>query len=579
MVAWFVYCNSCVVPTPLARLRPTACRRRRLGSIGDNVRPMAGEIRVVRHPPFVVSGKVVRLAQMHTVMNARSVAFGLVIVFAILAARPTAAAEKFDIGLATSGARIDAIAVATRTNSAPTVVLVGGLHGEDGSSAAVRAAVATFERTGSRAVNLLAVPLANPDGAAPAFPPVGVAYREHSESHTLWRWLGAQAPDLVLVAGDDDAGLIDALNSQKVADMGRIPARHWSGKSAELAVLRGPIARSEAHTELERRRTRTPRQLAEELAAVYGRDFDQPLYIGAIALTARARLGDVEDVRRLVEPYLDGRKDSLAHPNSLVMAGHIVFTELARRTGDPRYVAMVRKVGDLGFDASGQMLEAMPYNDQFSDSVFMGTVIVAQAGALTGERRYFDMADRHLRFMENLDLRPDGLYRHQPATDAAWGRGNAFAALGLALLLSELPREHPGYPHALQSYQGLMAALLPLQTGDGLWRNVVDHPGAYPEFSATAMIGFAMQHGLKNGWLKGPRYRQAVDHAWLAVNSRTSSSGSFIDVCESTARMTSLEQYLQRAAILGNDARGGAMAMLFATELMSPQPAAKASGP
>ncbi len=114
-----------------------------------------------------------------------------------------------------------------------------------------------------------------------------------------------------------------------------------------------------------------------------------------------------------------------------------------------------------------------------------------------------------------------------------------------------------------------MAALAPLQTRDGLWRNVVDHPGAYPEFSATAMIGFAMQHGLANGWIKGPGYREAVDRAWLAVNSRTSASGAFIDVCESTARMTSLEQYLQRAAILGNDARGGAMAMLFATELMT----------
>jgi hypothetical protein len=32
--------------------------------------------------------------------------------------------------------------------------------------------------------------------------------------------------------------------------------------------------------------------------------------------------------------------------------------------------------------------------------------------------------------------------------------------------------------------------------------------------------------------------------------------------------MTSLEQYLRRAAILGRDPRGGAMAMLFATELM-----------
>lgn len=500
-------------------------------------------------------------------MTARATAIALLASLAALLARPIGAAEVFDIGLASSGARIDAVAVDARAKSAPTVVLVGGLTGDDGSAAAVRAAVSAYEQRRDRAVRLLAVPVANPDGAALEFPPTGVAYREHSESHALWRWIGTQAPDLVLIAGDDDFGLAAALDGQIVADMGRIPARRWSAAADAIAAL-GPIAKSAARAELERRRARSPRQLADELAQHYGRDFDQPWYIGAIALIARVRLGDVDDVRRLVEPYVDGTKDSLAQPNSLVMAGHIVFTELARRTGDPRYVAAVRKVADLGFDASGQMLEAMPYHNQFSDSVFMGTAIAAQAGALTGERKYFDMADRHLRFMEKLDLRPDGLYRHQPATDAAWGRGNAFAALGLALTLTELPRDTEGYAHALQSYRDLMAALLPLQTRDGLWRNVVDHPGAYAEFSATAMIGFALQRGLENRWIDGRDYERAVDRAWLAVNSRASSSGTFVDVCESTARMTSLEQYLKRAAILGEDARGGAMAMLFATELM-----------
>jgi rhamnogalacturonyl hydrolase YesR len=484
-----------------------------------------------------------------------------------LLVRPLAAAEPFDIGLATSGARIEAVAVDARANDAPTVVLVGGLRGDDASAAAVRDAVAAYERRRDRRVRLLAVPVANPDGAALEFPPAGTAYRDRSESHALWRWLGVQAPDLVLVAGEDASGLAAALGREAVADMGRIPARPWSGDAEPIAGL-GPIAKSAARAELERRRARTPRQLAQELARHYGRDFDQPWYIGAIALIARVRLGDVADVRRLVEPYVDGTKDSLERPNSLVMAGHIVFTELARRTDDPRYVAAVRKVGDLGFDAAGRMLEAMPYHNEFSDSVFMGTAIVAQAGALTGERRYFDMADRHLRFMERLDLRPDGLYRHQPATDAAWGRGNGFAALGLALTLAELPRDHPGFAHALQSYRALLAALLPLQTRDGLWRNVVDHPGAYAEFSATAMIGFAMLRGLEEGWIDGRDYERAVERAWLAVNSRTSAAGTFVDVCESTARMTSLEEYLRRAAILGEDARGGAMAMLFATELM-----------
>lgn len=489
-----------------------------------------------------------------------------VLLLSLFAGASAHAAEVLDFALSTSGKRIDALIVETRGREPPLVALVGGLDGDDASSAAVREAVAAYEKARDKPFRLLAVPVANPDGTKLAFPPTGTAYRENPEANALWRFLGAQAPDLVLIADAHDSGLAAALGAQKVADMGRIPARAWDG--APLARLGRP-AKSEARIELDRRRARTPRQLAVELGRKYGRDFDQPWYIGAIALQARLELGDVDDVRRLVEPYVDGRKDSLTtRPNSLVMAGHIVFTDLARRVNDPRYVAAVKKIGDLGFDEAGQMRESMPYHDQFSDSVFMGTAIVAQAGALTGERKYFDMADRHLRFMEHLDLRPDGLYRHEPATDAPWGRGNGFAAIGLAMSLTEMPKDHPGYPHMLASYRNLMKALLPLQNRDGLWRNVVNYPGTYAEFSSTAMIGYAMKRGLAKGWIRGRDYRQAVDKAWLAVNSRTSSSGTFIDMCESTARMKSFDDYLKRAAILGEDPRAGAMAMQFATELV-----------
>ncbi len=63
----------------------------------------------------------------------------------------------------------------------------------------------------------------------------------------------------------------------------------------------------------------------------------------------------------------------------------------------------------------------MPYHDGYSDSVFMGTVIAAQAGALTGDRKYFDLAARHVAFMQKLVLRPDGLYRHSPQTRSGLG--------------------------------------------------------------------------------------------------------------------------------------------------------------
>ena len=484
-----------------------------------------------------------------------------------LSARSVAAAEVFDIGLASNGARIDATVIEATAKSPPTVALIGSLKGDAATAEVVRAAVADYAKRADRPLRLLAVPQANPAGVPIAFPPSGVAYRENQEAHTLWRWLGAQAPDLVLIASQQDFGLTAALQTQMVADMGRIPARPWSARIDWVARL-GPIARSPARAELEQRRARSPRQLAQQLAQHYGRSFEQVLYIDAIALLGRLRLGDLAAVKLLAEPWVDGSRESLARPSSLGLAGHIVFTELARQTQDPRYTALVRRAADLGFDAAGQMLEAMPYHDGYSDSVFMGTTILAQAGALSGERRYFDMADRHLRFMEKLDLRPDGLYRHRPEADVPWGRGNGFAALGLALTLSELPRDSTAYSHALQGYRNLMKTLLPLQNRDGLWRNVLNHPGAYPEFSGTAMIGFALQRGLKQGWISGREYQRAADQAWLAVNSRAAASGSLIDVCESTARFTTVEQYLQRAAILGADPRGGAMAMLFATERM-----------
>jgi rhamnogalacturonyl hydrolase YesR len=84
------------------------------------------------------------------------------------------------------------------------------------------------------------------------------------------------------------------------------------------------------------------------------------------------------------------------------------------------------------------------------------------------------------------------------------------------------------------------------------------------------MIGYALARGLHERWISGKAYERAVERAWGAVDARVASSGELVDVCESTARMTSLEQYLRRAAILGKDPRGGAMAMLFAMELASP---------
>ena len=473
-----------------------------------------------------------------------------------------AAAEEWNVGLASSGIVIRARSVDSMAEDTPTVLVIGGLNGSDSSVAAVTRALRMLEDTPpfERHINAIGIPLANPDGNALEFPPSGVAYRDNKESHSLWRWIGVHAPDLVLIAGADDYGLADALSSNDVAGIGSIPARPFEGIDAVSGV-----PPSAARLEIERRLMRTPAQLARELATVYGHDFDSLTYLPGMALIGRLRMGEVAAVQSLAAPYLD--EDTLARANSLTLAGHLVFAELAERTGDDRFADLVRAAADLGFDENGLMNESMPFHGEMSDSFFMTGPLLAKAGVLTGERRYFDMAARHIDFMRELDLRPDGLYRHSPLSEAAWSRGNAFPALGLALTLSDFPADHPGFERIVGYFRNHMERLGEFQDADGMWHEVIDYPGAYAEYSSTAMIATAMLRGIRNGWLDEDTYRKRVDDAWQAVLRRTGSDGVLVDVCESTNKQDTLDDYLSRAAILDRDVRGGGMALIFSTEM------------
>jgi rhamnogalacturonyl hydrolase YesR len=178
------------------------------------------------------------------------------------------------------------------------------------------------------------------------------------------------------------------------------------------------------------------------------------------------------------------------------------------------------------------------------------------------------MAARHFFYMQKIVRRPDGLYRHQASTDAAWGRGNGFPALGLALTLTHFPADHPDYAALLAEFQKHMQALSQFPDENGMFREVIDYPGAYPEYSGTAMIATAMMRGIRMGWLEASVYQPIVDRAWRAISARTASDGRLFDVAESTGtRGLTLKDYLRRGAILDRDPRGGAFAMILATEI------------
>ncbi|MBI1357991.1 MAG: hypothetical protein GC160_26955 [Acidobacteria bacterium] len=473
------------------------------------------------------------------------------------------------------------------------ILLVAGLDGSSESAEAAMAAWRWFHspeaKTWRDDFALSVVPVGNPYGWAhhagssngsggdptTGYPPEGTAYNSETnpEAQYLWRWIGMHAPDLVVVlekAAPASGGLAAALEKAPPSDTGTIPVTSERGSPGFLEKVlkeQAPQNPSPARREIQSRLDRTPTEVAEQLAKVYGHALDEVVYIPTVALISRIRLGQTEDVERIVAPYVAGKPTLPPKPTSSHLPGHLIFAELYRVTQNPRYLRLARDAANLGYDDWGVMRKAMPFHSDMSDSFFMGCAILAEVGALSGERRYFDIALRHMRYMEGLDLRDDGLYRHSPLDEAAWGRGNGFPALGLAWSLSFIPENDRTFAPMLAAFQRHMAALLPYQDRTGAWHQVIDKEGSYRELTSTSMIGFALARGLERGWLDGPQYEKAVERAWYAVKTRVAANGELVDVCTGTGKQPDLRSYYDRTAILGKDDRGGAMAMLFATEL------------
>lgn len=326
---------------------------------------------------------------------------------------------------------------------------------------------------------------------------------------------------------------------------------------------------------------RSPQQLAEQLAAVYGHKLDQVAYIPALPLVAKLQLSELthddkyaKEVETIVAPFLRGERTPVPKSGS-EQAGHLIFAELARRSIGPdreRWMLLCRNAANQIFDADDKPLPIMPFHSEMSDAVFMAGPILAATGKLTGERRYFDAAVGHFAAMRKLCVRSDGLYRHSPLCEAAWGRGNGFPALGLALALSDWPDDHPSRRELLAEFQKHIAALKPHQDSTtGCWHQVIDHPESYNEYSCTCMIGFAIQRGVRRGWLPKSEYQECIDRAWQAIRERTSADGKLVNVCTGTGKQKTLKDYFERPAINGRDDRGGAMGLLFVTELIATQ--------
>ena len=201
------------------------------------------------------------------------------------------------------------------------------------------------------------------------------------------------------------------------------------------------------------------------------------------------------------------------------------------------------------------------------DDMYMLTMLQLEAYRATGDRKYLDRdAHEMVVYLDRLQ-QPNGLFYHAPDVKYFWGRGDGWFAAGMAEMLRTLPANHPDRRRIMAGYKLMMAVLLKYQGADGMWRELIDHPEAWPESSSSAMFSFALITGVKHGWLDAATYAPAARRAWIAVVGYVDQNNDVTQVCTGTGKLDSMQYYLDRKRETGN-LHGQAPVLWAATALL-----------
>jgi len=244
----------------------------------------------------------------------------------------------------------------------------------------------------------------------------------------------------------------------------------------------------------------------------------------------------------------------------------IVPLQIYMENNDPRCLELGLSLADAQWTnttADGITAEAR----YWIDDMYMIPAVQAQAFRATGNPTYLDHAALAMAAYFDRLQQSNGLFFHGTNAPFYWGRGNGWMAAGSAELLRSLPSDHPGRMRLLEGYRKMMAALLANQSEDGMWRQLIDKPGSWPETSGTAMFTFAFVTGVKEGWLDAETYGPAARKAWLALVGYLDSDGNIREVCVGTNKGQSEQFYLERPRVTG-DLHGQAPMLWTASALL-----------
>lgn len=173
----------------------------------------------------------------------------------------------------------------------------------------------------------------------------------------------------------------------------------------------------------------------------------------------------------------------------------------------------------------------------WADAIFMAPPAWAAVSNVTGDQKYRQYAieetnatidylydpDTHLFFRDSRYFKR----KTKNGRGVFWSRGNGWVYAGLARFMEELPAGYPEKEKYESIYIEMTDALISRQRDDGYWPTSLDDPGLFtnPETSGTAFFGFGLAWGINQGILKGDKYVNARDKAWVAMKDAVQPNG------------------------------------------------------
>jgi rhamnogalacturonyl hydrolase YesR len=166
----------------------------------------------------------------------------------------------------------------------------------------------------------------------------------------------------------------------------------------------------------------------------------------------------------------------------------------------------------------------------WEDALFMVPPGFARLGAITGDKKYFQVMNGMWWDTYAFLFSPaNGLmYRDMSFFGGTtfWSRGNGWVVAGIARVLDYLPADDAKRADFVKVLNTMLTAVRPVQHADGLWPSDLLHGATGgPETSGTGFFTFAMAWGINRGVVDRTVYLPIVRRAWMGLVSHVDASG------------------------------------------------------